>query len=132
MFSRAGRQFRRTANEKESAMKNIRITLIVDNETPSGLIAEHGFAAWIEAGDERLLFDTGQGSALAHNALALGIDLGSAGALILSHGHYDHTGGIPDFLAANTTAPIYCGPGATGRRFSCHPGKPPRENGMAS
>ena len=89
------------------------IVLLVDNETPEGLIAEHGFAAWIESGDECFLFDTGQGAALEHNARTLGVDLGTAAALILSHGHYDHTGGIPTFLAANRQAPILYGKGAT-------------------
>lgn len=107
------------------------IALIVDNETPPGLVAEHGFAAWIDTGDGRLLFDTGQGAALAPNAAALGIDLGEADALILSHGHYDHTGGIPAFLAANATAPVYSGKGAKTARFSCHPDQAPRAIGMA-
>ena len=49
------------------------------------LIVEHGFAAWIETGGDCFLFDTGQGCALEHNARALGINLGRAHALILSH-----------------------------------------------
>ena len=106
------------------------IVLLVDNETPTGLIAEHGFAAWIDTGDGCFLFDTGQGAALEHNARDLGIDLGTATALILSHGHYDHTGGIPTFLAANRLAPILYGKGATQARFSCHPEQAPRAIGM--
>ncbi len=106
------------------------IVLLVDNETPAGLIAEHGFAAWIDTGDECFLFDTGQGAALEHNARTLGVDLGTAAALILSHGHYDHTGGIPTFLTANRQAPILYGKGATQARFSCHPEQAPRAIGM--
>ncbi len=106
------------------------IVLLVDNETPTGLIAEHGFAAWIDTGDGCFLFDTGQGAALEHNARDLGIDLGTATALILSHGHYDHTGGIPTFLAANRLAPILYGKGATQARFSCHAEQAPRAIGM--
>lgn len=112
--------------------RKIRLTLIVENNTPEGLIAEHGFAAWIEIGNQYFIFDTGQGLALEHNARCLGLDLGQAGALILSHGHYDHTGGIPCFLAANDHAPVFSGHGATIHRFSCHPDQPPRSNGMAS
>ncbi len=108
----------------------IEITLVVENETPSDLVAEHGFAAWIETGSECVLFDTGQGTALEHNARVLGIDLGKAATLILSHGHYDHTGGIPTFLAANTHAPIICGKGATTCRYSCHPEQAPRQSGI--
>jgi len=109
----------------------IRITLVIENNAPDGLMTEHGFAAWIETGDDCLLFDTGQGTALEHNARILGLDLGQASALILSHGHYDHTGGLPAFLAVNTVAPVLHGKGATIRRFSCHPEQAPRQIGMA-
>jgi len=72
-----------------------RITVLVENTVHrSGLLAEHGLAFWIERGARRILFDTGQGLALSHNAKTLGIDLSIADALVLSHGHYDHTGGL--------------------------------------
>ena len=106
------------------------LTLIADNETSPGLLAEHGFAAWIKVGDIAILFDTGQELALEHNAHVLGIELDQAVALVLSHGHYDHTGGIPGFFAANAHAPIIYGQGATAGRFSCHPGQPPKPIGM--
>lgn len=109
---------------------SINITLMVENEAPSDLIAEHGFAAWIETGGECFLFDTGQGTALEHNARVLGIDLGKAETLILSHGHYDHTGGIAAFLAANAHAPVVFGKGATTGRYSCHPEQAPRKIGI--
>jgi 7,8-dihydropterin-6-yl-methyl-4-(beta-D-ribofuranosyl)aminobenzene 5'-phosphate synthase len=76
-------------------MGGTRVVLVVDNKAADGLIAEHGFAAWIEAGGRRILFDAGQGPALEHNSRALGIDVGSCQVLVLSHGHYDHTGGAP-------------------------------------
>ena len=109
----------------------IHITLIVDNEAPAGLLAEHGFAAWIDTGEECFLFDTGQGSALVPNCRTLGVDLNRACALILSHGHYDHSGAVDAFLAINPHAPILHGHGATARRFSCHPQQPARQIGMA-
>ena len=110
----------------------IKITLVVDNEAPPELVAEHGFAAWIDTGNECFLFDTGQGAALIPNAAALGIDLSRARALVLSHGHYDHTGAVREFLAANRHAPVIHGPGATISRFSCRPDEqPPRQIGMA-
>ena len=112
------------------ALNTIEITLVVENETPPDLIAEHGFAAWIETGGECFLFDTGQGTALEHNARALGIDLGQAATLILSHGHYDHTGGIPVFLAANAHAPVIFGKDAMTDRYSCHPEQAPRKIGI--
>jgi len=112
------------------ALNTIEITLVVENETPPDLIAEHGFAAWIETGGECFLFDTGQGTALEHNARVLDIDLGKAAMLILSHGHYDHTGGIPAFLVANAHAPVIYGKGATTCRYSCHPEQAPRQSGI--
>ncbi len=112
------------------ALNTIEITLVVENETPSDLIAEHGFAAWIETGGESFLFDTGQGTALEHNARVLGIDLSRATMLILSHGHYDHTGGIPAFLTTNTHAPVIFGKGAMTERYSCHPEQAPRKIGI--
>lgn len=111
--------------------RDIRIILVVENNTPEGLISEHGFSAWIEVGDMHFLFDTGQGSALQHNAHRLGIELGQAEALILSHGHYDHTGAIPAFLAENSSATVLYGKGANVRRFSCHPNQPPKPVGIS-
>nr|HOP41746.1 MBL fold metallo-hydrolase [Geobacteraceae bacterium] len=73
---------------------NINITILVDNYAGDGLSAEHGLSLWIEAADRHILFDTGQGGALAPNAEKLGIDLSSTDMLILSHGHYDHAGGV--------------------------------------
>ena len=108
----------------------VSFTLIVDNEAPPGLVAEHGFAAWIDTGDACVLFDTGQGAALEPNARMLGIDLGRANALVLSHGHYDHTGSVPSFLASNSHAQIVYGRGATIGRFSCHPQQRARQIGM--
>lgn len=109
----------------------MKIILIVDNEAPPGLVAEHGFAAWIDTGNECFLFDTGQDAALVPNAHTLDLDLNRASALILSHGHYDHTGAIPAFLAANPHAPVIHGRDATISRFSCHPAQEPRQIGMA-
>jgi 7,8-dihydropterin-6-yl-methyl-4-(beta-D-ribofuranosyl)aminobenzene 5'-phosphate synthase len=95
-----------------------RITILVDNKAAEGLLGEHGFSAWIEVAGRRLLFDTGQGTALAGNADRLGIDLHTADTLVLSHGHYDHTGGVPLFIARVPTAEIYVHPAATGPRYS--------------
>lgn len=104
----------------------VRMTLLVDNESPAELAVEHGFSVWIEHGEQRILFDTGQGAALEANALRLGIDLSLANTLILSHGHYDHTGGVAGFLALNRHARVVFGHGLGTRRFSCHPGQATR------
>jgi 7,8-dihydropterin-6-yl-methyl-4-(beta-D-ribofuranosyl)aminobenzene 5'-phosphate synthase len=75
----------------------------VDNDVQPGLNlkAEHGFAALVERGPTRILFDTGQGPALEYNSQALGIPLSSLSAVVLSHGHYDHTGGLLHVAALN-------------------------------
>lgn len=80
-----------------------RISILVDNEVLPGLelIPEHGFSALVERGSDRILFDTGQGPVLKHNARALEISLNPLSAVVLSHGHYDHTGGLLQVLESN-------------------------------
>lgn len=55
--------------------ETLRITILADNQAEEGLYAEHGLSLWIDTGAEKILFDTGQGTALLHNAPKLGIDL---------------------------------------------------------
>ena len=101
------------------------ITIVVDNSAGEGLIAEHGLAMLIEDGDSKVLFDTGQGGALANNLDLLGIDLTTIDTLVLSHGHYDHTGALDYVLARNRNMTIYCHPVVVMPRVSIHePGKP--------
>lgn len=80
-----------------------RITILVDNNVVPGLglKPEHGFSALIERPGARILFDTGQGPALAHNSGVLGVDLSGLDAVVLSHGHYDHTGGLKHVIDLN-------------------------------
>ncbi|MFP4302431.1 MAG: MBL fold metallo-hydrolase [Spirochaetaceae bacterium] len=78
------------------------VTILVHNYARGrGLYGEHGLSLLIEPpGDtESVLYDTGQsGEVLLHNANTLGIDLDRASTVVLSHGHYDHTGGVPVLL----------------------------------
>jgi 7,8-dihydropterin-6-yl-methyl-4-(beta-D-ribofuranosyl)aminobenzene 5'-phosphate synthase len=99
-----------------------KITIVVDNRADRGLLSEHGFSVWVEVAGRRLLFDTGQGAALADNANKLGIDLRTADTVVLSHGHYDHTGGLPLVLAGAPTAEIYAHPASTGSRYAIRHG----------
>ena len=101
---------------------NLKITLLVDDLAGEGFSAEHGLSLWIDAATEQILFDTGQGSALAKNAPKLGIGLHQADSLILSHGHYDHTGGIPQVLSHARQANLYCHPGVVQPRYSIRDG----------
>jgi 7,8-dihydropterin-6-yl-methyl-4-(beta-D-ribofuranosyl)aminobenzene 5'-phosphate synthase len=97
---------------------SLRISILVDNQADSGLQTEHGFSLWIETDDRRILFDTGQGIALEPNARTLGIELGQADLLLLSHGHYDHTGGLSSLAEKNSRLHIYAHPAILQARYS--------------
>ena len=98
------------------------LTILVDNVAPDGLEAEHGFSLWLEVSGRHLLFDTGQSAMLGRNAGRLGIDLSQADALVLSHGHYDHTGGVAVALDRASDAEIYLHPAALGSHYSIRGG----------
>ncbi|MBN1942759.1 MAG: MBL fold metallo-hydrolase [Phycisphaerae bacterium] len=85
-----------------------RITVLVENTAgKGGLLGEHGLSFWIELDDKKILFDTGQGKAIRENAAVLHIPLDQADAVIVSHGHYDHTGGLGDVLQRTRGIPVY-------------------------
>ena len=94
------------------------ITILSENTARErGILGEHGLAYWLDTGTHRVLFDTGQGMALLPNAARLGIDLGRADAIVLSHGHYDHVSGLPAALRAAPEATLWFHPAATQRKF---------------
>lgn len=82
-------------------------TLAENTACRPGLTAEHGLSLFIETGSHKILFDTGQSAAFAENAARMGIDLAEADFAVVSHGHYDHGGGLARFLEINPTAPVY-------------------------
>lgn len=76
----------------------MKITVLTENTANKrGLLGEHGLSVLIEVRGKKLLFDTGQSSVYARNAERLGMRLDDADAVVLSHGHYDHTGGLEEF-----------------------------------
>ncbi len=86
----------------------MRITVLCENTTNNELLsAEHGLSLYIEHGTRRVLFDMGQSRLFADNAAALGVDLTAVDSAVLSHGHYDHGGGMTVFLEKNDKAPVY-------------------------
>ncbi|MFW6223983.1 MAG: MBL fold metallo-hydrolase [Spirochaetota bacterium] len=98
-------------------------TILVENERSTGdLRAEHGISMWLETGEAKVLFDTGASSAFAENADRLGIRIEEADALVLSHAHADHTGGLRTFFERNTHAPVFAGRGITTPRYSVRGG----------
>jgi 7,8-dihydropterin-6-yl-methyl-4-(beta-D-ribofuranosyl)aminobenzene 5'-phosphate synthase len=90
-----------------------RFTVLCDNnaaEAP-GLTPAHGLAVLVEMGARRVLFDTGPGEVTLGNAAALGVPLRPLDAVVLSHGHYDHTGGLRVVLEAVGPARVVAHPG---------------------
>lgn len=85
----------------------MKITVLTENTVSRrGLLAEHGLSVLVEAEWKRILFDTGQSSVYLHNARQLGISLEGLDAIVLSHGHYDHTGGLTE-LPGVIGCPVY-------------------------
>ena len=108
-----------------------RITVLVENAaSETGLLAEHGLSVWIETAHGRYLFDTGQGPALVPNARRLGIPLDQADAVILSHGHYDHTGGLAHVMNRKGRTRIHAHPAAFEPKYAQNPDGTARWIGM--
>lgn len=108
-------------------VEQLRITLLVENTAGrSEVLAEHGLAFWVEADGKKILFDTGQGLALAHNAQVLGIDLTDAAAVVLSHGHYDHAGGLAALRDNFGNVNLYVHPAGLDAKFGIRRGEPAR------
>lgn len=86
----------------------MKITALIENTAKyDSLRFEHGLSLYIETEQHKILFDMGQTDAFAENAKTLGIDLSQVDIAVLSHGHYDHGGGILRFLELNKKAPVY-------------------------
>jgi len=100
-------------------IKNLKITVVVDNTASRNVLAEHGLAYYIEVDSKRIFFDSGQGKVIEHNCDKLGIDPLRANAFVLSHGHYDHTGGIK-FLSDHFSDNVYVHvhPGALEKKYA--------------
>ena len=101
------------------------IVLIENSPNPdpaSGLVSEHGLSLYVESEGRRLIADAGASDAVWSNAERLGVDWTTVPSLTVSHGHYDHTGGVPTFARRNPSARIYMRREATGDFWHIEPG----------
>jgi 7,8-dihydropterin-6-yl-methyl-4-(beta-D-ribofuranosyl)aminobenzene 5'-phosphate synthase len=97
---------------------DVEITLLSDNAVnKKGLLAEHGLSILLERDEQQLLFDVGQGISAVHNAHVLGITFNSP-PIVLSHGHYDHTGGLMPFVRIFPRTAIFAHSDVFTQRFS--------------
>jgi 7,8-dihydropterin-6-yl-methyl-4-(beta-D-ribofuranosyl)aminobenzene 5'-phosphate synthase len=112
------------------ACSDIRIRILVDNNVSAGLVEEHGFSALIEVSGHSILFDTGQGKALTPNTAKLSCDLRRIDTLVLSHGHYDHSGAVSQVLQNAPITRVFCHAGSLLTRYSICPGEAPRKISM--
>ncbi len=109
----------------------VRITVLVENTAQGlGMLAEHGLAYWLEWEGQRVLFDTGQGNVLAGNAFRLGVPLHDVDRIVLSHGHYDHSGGLTQVLRDGHTLPLYAHPAAFDAKYARNQDGTSREIGV--
>ncbi|MDX9840862.1 MAG: MBL fold metallo-hydrolase [Desulfobulbus sp.] len=100
------------------------ITILVDNLGAPGLATEHGLSLHIRTAGHTVLFDTGQSDACTNNSRVLGLDLSQLDAIVLSHGHYDHTGGLCSVLGLARRAELYCHPAAVSPRYAVRDHQP--------
>ena len=97
------------------------ITLMEDTACAPDFACEHGLSFYIEANGQKLLFDMGQTDLFLRNAQTLGVQLDEVDTAFVSHGHYDHGGGLAAFLGVNRRAPVYLHKQAFEPHFSQKP-----------
>ncbi len=104
----------------------MKISILSENTAVGrGIRGEHGLAFLVETGHHRVLFDTGQGLVLEENAAAMGRDLSNLDAMVLSHGHYDHTGAVAEVVRCQSRRlPVYAHPDCLLERYRIREGKP--------
>ncbi|MBD3226176.1 MAG: MBL fold metallo-hydrolase [Caldithrix sp.] len=103
-------------------LSNVKLTILTENRANNpNLIGEQGLSILVETDHGNLLFDTGQSDAFLKNAMEMGIDLVSVDKIVISHGHYDHTGGLPQMVDMREHTQIYCHPAAINKKYAVYP-----------
>ncbi len=110
----------------------LRITTLSENCAGRGyLLAELGLSIVVETDDVNILFDTGASISASYNADVLGIDLSKIDKVVLSHGHYDHTGGLRQILGKmGEEVEIIAHPDIWAAKYSRSQGRKDRYNGI--
>lgn len=95
------------------------ITTLIENTSRDGCLKkELGLSFYVETANHKILFDTGASGAIVENAAVLGVDLSAVDVVVLSHGHYDHGGGLEAFFKVNGKAVVYVQESAFGDYYS--------------
>lgn len=96
----------------------IQITTLSENTAGrTGLLAEWGLSVLVETGDTKVLLDTCSSFTVPHNASILGLDLSAIDKIVLSHGHYDHTGGLKEVLSRTGPVDIIAHPDVWDKKY---------------
>lgn len=96
----------------------MKIYVLAENTANDGFELEHGLSLYISTDEINILFDMGQSDLFIRNAARLGLDLSSVDMAVLSHGHYDHGGGIRAFMEINHTATVFVSAKAFGDYYN--------------
>ncbi len=111
-------------------MRELIVTVLIENTVNSkGLLAEHGLSFYIQKDGKNFIFDTGQGLGLRNNCRQMRVDLENVSSVILSHGHYDHTGGVGTLLDINPNLTFRSHPDVLNKKYKVQ-GKEYIEIGM--
>lgn len=100
----------------------MKMHILTDNRAKKrGFLAEHGLSLFIEHENTNILFDTGQSDVYLRNADQMGVDLDRTGCIVLSHGHYDHSGGLVFFPGSDHFPKIYVHETAFEKKYALNP-----------
>jgi 7,8-dihydropterin-6-yl-methyl-4-(beta-D-ribofuranosyl)aminobenzene 5'-phosphate synthase len=109
----------------------VKITTLSENTAGGGCLGEWGLSMFVEADGKKVLFDTGGGFSAVYNANLMGVDLTAAECIVLSHGHYDHTGGLRNVLMRmRKKIDIYAHPDVWARKYGRMESGPERYVGI--
>ncbi len=105
----------------------MKVEILIDNRAEEPFLSEHGLSFLFHFEKGKVLFDTGAGTVLKENFSAAKVEYDKISALVLSHGHYDHTGGVAPLLASGFTGKVFYGKGMVKKRYSIHSDRPVKE-----